>query len=255
MRIEAAQRTRRELQSWRPVRQVVELGSLASEHMTQCAKTKIQSGWFLIAVISFVSALVLPYLEGRSNSLWMIPPMLPATVLPFLLLFVSSVALAWCWIRSILAKHDSFAVGVMLSLAVVLFVSSIILRPSYLFQRGFCHYAKTVLTADEWRSISRVAQGCLGPEGRLPGPDKNLFDEKEHRALWSNLCRSTQIQKLDPSLMIFVRPEETEIVWGGALAGHRGVIVFTSKSGNDHQGRLSQAMFIAHDIATIVSAD
>ena len=223
--------------------------------MTQCAKTRGPAIWVFIAFVSFVSALVIPYLEGRSNSLWVIPPMLPASALPFLTLFVSSVALAWCWIRSVLAKRDAVAVGVMLSLALVLFGTSILLRPSYLFHRGFHQYAKTILTAEEWRSISRVAQEHLGPEGRLPGPHKNLWDEKMHRASWSDLCAGTQIQKLDPSLMIFVRPEETEVVWGGALAGHRGVIIFTRKGGDDQRGRLSQTMFIADDIATFVSAD
>ncbi len=216
---------------------------------------RIPAVWFILAFVSFASGLVIPYLEGRSNSLWVVPPMLPASALPFLLLFVSSVALAWCWIRSLLAKRDAVAVSVMLSLAVVLFGTSIHLRPSYLFHRGFRHYAKTVLTADEWRSISRLAQERLGPEGRLPGPDKSLWDEKEHRAFWSGLCGATQIQKLDPSLMIFVRPEETEVVWGGALAGYRGVIIFTGKSGDEQRGSLSQTMFIADDIATFVGAD
>jgi hypothetical protein len=224
--------------------------------MTQCAKTRMPAVWIFIALISFVSSLVIPYLEGRSNSLWVVPPMLPGGALPFLLLFVSSVALAWCWIRSVLAKRDAVAVGVMLLIAVVLFGTSIITLHSFnIFHRGFRRYAETVLTADEWRSISRVAQERLQPEGELPGPRKNLWDEKEHRALWSDLCGATQIQKLDPSLMIFVRPEETEVVWGGALTGHRGVIIFTGKGGNDQHGRLSQSMFITDDITTFISGD
>ena len=223
--------------------------------MIQSAKTRIPSVWISIAFISFLSGLVIPYLEGRSNSFWVMPLMLPASLFPFVLLFVSSAALAWCWIRSVLAKRDVIAVGVMFSLSVVLFGTSIKLRPSYLFHCGFHHYAKTILTTDEWRSISRVAQERLGPEGKLPGPEKNLWDEKEHRALWSELCGATAIQKLDPSLMIFVHPEETEIVWGGALVGHRGVIVFTSTRGHDERGQTTQAKFIADDIATFVSAD
>jgi hypothetical protein len=181
--------------------------------------------------------------------------MLPASLFPFVVLFVSSAALAWCWIRSVLAKRDVIAVGVMFSLSVVLFGTSIKLRPSYLFHCGFHHYAKTILTTDEWRRISRVAQERLGPEGKLPGPEKNLWDEKEHRASWSGLCDATAIQKLDPSLMIFVRPEETEIVWGGALVGHRGVIIFSNKRADEHQSQMPQAKFIADDIATFVSAD
>jgi hypothetical protein len=55
--------------------------------------------------------------------------------------------------------------------------------------------------------------------------------------------------------MIFVRPEETEVVWGGALAGHRGVIIFTNRRGKIQHGQLSQTIFIEDDIATFVSAD
>lgn len=193
----------------------------------------------------------MPYLEGLSNSLWVVPPMLPASIVPFLALFVSSIALAWCCIRSLLTNRSLLAVSVMLALAVVMFGTSIILRQSYLFHRGFRNYAKTVLTADEWRSISRLAQERLGPEGKLPGPDKNLWDEKEDRALWSDLCAATQIRKLDPSLMICVRPEKTEVVWGGALTGHRGIIIFTGKDGAEQRGGLS----IADDITTFISAD
>ena len=222
--------------------------------MIQSAKTQIPFIWISVAFISFLSGLLIPYLEGRSNSFWVMPLMLPASLFPFVLLFVSSVALAWCWIRSVLAKRDVIAVGVMFSLSVVLFATSIILRPSDLFHCGFRHYAKTILTADEWRSISQVAQERLGPEGQLPGPEKNLWEEKEHRALWSDICGGTKIQKLDPSLVIFVRPEETEIVWGGALVGHRGVVIFTRKGGDDHGAGLSHTIFIADDIATFVSA-
>ena len=99
-----------------------------------------------------------------------------------------------------------------------------------------------------------MAQERLGPEGQLPGPEKNLWEEKEHRALWSDICGGTKIQKLDPSLVIFVRPEETEVVWGGALVGHRGVVIFTRKGGDDHGAGLSRTIFIADDIATFVSA-
>jgi hypothetical protein len=211
--------------------------------------------WICISVASFISALVIPYMEGRSNEWWTVPPFLPVDIFPFIALFVCSIALLLFWIRSFSIKRDSASLGMMFLLGVLLLGINIVLRSPYLFQRGFSRYAETVMTADEWRNISRHAQERLQPEGQLPGPDKNLWDEKEHRALWTELCSATSIQKLDPSLMIFVRPEETVIEWGGALEGHRGVIIFTDKRENDHRSSFSQDTFIAHDIAVYISPD
>jgi len=209
------------------------------------AEMKSSFIWTFIALVSFASGLVVPYVEGCSNSLWF-----PGDLLPLLLLFVSCIVLLSGWIRSIVSKRHVVATGLMLLISLLFFCASFMLRPADLFHLGFNHYAKTVLTSDEWRSISRFAQDHLKPEGQLPGPNKNLWNEKEHRALWSELTAATQIQKLDPSLMIFVRPGETEIVWGGALAGHRSIIIFTHKG--DQSPRVS---FIADDIATYISAD
>lgn len=223
--------------------------------MTKFAEMKGRVIWTFVALVSFASGLLMPYFEGRSNSWWAIPPLLPADLLPLLLLFVACVILLSSCVRSVVSKRHTVVTAWMFFICLMLFVVRLAVRPADLFHRGFHHYAKTVLTADEWRSISRLAQERLGPEGRLPGPDKNLWDEKEHRALWSDLCGATQIQRLDPSLMIFVRPKETEVVWGGALAGHRGVIILTGKGGDEQRGRLSQTMFVADDITTFVSAD
>jgi hypothetical protein len=215
---------------------------------------KNPASWFIAALLSFTAMLVIPYVEGRFNSLWSFPPMLPAVTLPFALLFGSTAALLRGWIRSLRAKRNSIALGAMSFISATLLIGSIV-PGSEFFHRGFTDYSRTVLTVDEWRTIARVAQQRLGPEGKLPGPDKNLWDEEQHRGLWSDIVSATQIQRLDPSLMIFVRPETTEIVWGGALAGHRGVIIFTGKGGEARRSKLPPTAFIAEDIATIVGAD
>jgi hypothetical protein len=219
--------------------------------MIQYAKARIPTVWFVLALISFVAGLAIRYWESRSNSIWMGPSGFPATLFPILLLLVSSIALGWCWLWSVLKKRDAGAVGGMFLLTIGLFVTSFALRPD-----GFPQYVRTVLTGEEWRSLARLAQARLGPEGRLPGPDKNLWEEEKHRALWSEFCGATQIQKLDPSLMIFVRPDETEVVWGGALTGHRAVIIFNNGKKRDVPlGRHTTYTFIADDIMTVVGPD
>jgi hypothetical protein len=206
--------------------------------------------WTLIALISFASYVVIPYWEGLSNSWWSLPPMLPADLLPFLLLFVAGLVLLRHWARALYFKRHVLAVTGMFFVSLLLFGLGFAVRPAALFQRGFSQYAKRVLTADEWRAISRLAQEQIQPGGSLPGPHKTLWEETEHRALWSRFTATTQIQKLDPTLVIWVSPESTNIEWGGALTGHRSVTVFTHKG-----GQLPDATFIAEDIATWVTAD
>jgi hypothetical protein len=223
--------------------------------MTTFAEMKGRVLWTFGALLSFASGLLMPYCEGRSNSWWAIPPLPPADLLPVLVLFVACAVLLSSCVRSVLSRRRVVTTAWLFCICLTLLVVRLGVRPADLFHRGFHHYAKSVLTADEWRSISRVAQERLRPEGRLPGPRKNLWDEKEHRALWVDLCGTTQIQKLDPSLMILVRAQETEIVWGGALTGHRGVVIFTGSPAEDQRSRWSATLFITDDIATFVSAD
>src|SRR5260221_14413862 len=107
--------------------------------------------WTIIALVSFVSKVVMPYFEGCSNSWWVIPPMLPADLLPLLLLFVSCIVLLSRWIKSVVSKRHAVATALMFLVSLLLLSSSFILRSADLFKRGFYRYAVTVLTADEWR--------------------------------------------------------------------------------------------------------
>lgn len=211
--------------------------------------------WACIALISFVARMLLPYLEGRSNSWWVIPPIIPADLPVGLFLFLSCIVLLGYWLQSRITKRHTRLTAAIFFISLLLLGSSFIIYPAKIFHYGFHSYAKSVLTADEWRSISQFAQEHMQPGARLPGPDKPLWNETEHRALWSGLCAATPIQKLDPSLMIFVSADETEIVWGSPLTGHRAVIIYSNKSGDNHRSKRPQYMFVADDIATGVSAD
>lgn len=210
--------------------------------------------WTVIAVVSFVSYVWMPYWEGRSNSWWAIPPLLPADSLPLLLLLVACIALLNRCVRSLYFKRRSVATTGMCLIGLLLFYLCFLIRSADTFHRGFSDYARTVLTAEEWRGIARLAQEQLKPQGSISGPGKNLWNEAD-RALWTKFTAGTRIQKLDPRLMIFVSPKSTTIEWGGALTGHRAVIIFTHKNGQLPPNIFGAGTFIAGDIATYISAE
>jgi hypothetical protein len=230
--------------------------SKTSKRTSASSQVGIRVIWTVFAIISFILALVMPYCEGRTNSLWIVPPtIIPADILPMFWLFLSCIVLFVLCIRSLLARRHVMITSLMFLVSLLFFCSWFKVRPADIFQRGFNNYAKNVLTAEEWRSIAKFAQTNLPPEGMLPGPRKNLWDVKENGPLWSALCAVTQIQKLDPSLTIYAHTGQTEIVWGGTLVGHRGVIVFASKADAAQDPSNYQTSFIADDIVTFISSD
>lgn len=137
----------------------------------------------IVVIIAFGLRFSMPYLEGRTNSWWAIPPMLPADLLPLLLMFFSSFVLFLNWIGTLTGKRPALAAASLFFFSLLLLSVGFAVRTRDLFHRGFFQYANHVLTADEWRSISQFAQAHLQPEGQLPGPRKNLWEESEHRKL------------------------------------------------------------------------
>jgi len=85
-------------------------------------------------------------------------------------------------------------------------------------------------------------------------PDEDKLSLQEIAAFREGLEAATPIRKLSPFPRIFVDPDRTSIYWGGALTGHRSVVVFTHKGGplsRDEPG----GTVIAEDIVTFISAD
>ena len=223
--------------------------------MRQTVKRFSPLKWSWVAILSFILVMLLPYLEGRCNDVWPSPPMLPSNLLPLLSLLVSCLVLFAGALRAFRDNRDSAVNCGMFVLSALLLATAIRLRPADRYHLGFTNYAQAVLTPDEWRLLSRVAQENLGPEGRLPGPGKNLWDERQHRSKWVALCAATQIKKLSPDLMVFVHPDSTAFAWGGALTGHRGLIVYRGRD-PEAQRRGSRGLtFIAEDIAAFTSSD
>jgi hypothetical protein len=207
--------------------------------------------WVVVVLIAFGLRFAMPYLEGRSNSWWAIPPMFPADWVPLLLMVVGAILLLSNWIRAVKAKQPAFIRGGSLLVSLLILGYSFTVRTAALFHLGFTHYANRVLTAEEWREISRFAQEHLQPGEQLPGPGKNLWVEREHRKLWSALNAATQVGKLDRSLVVFVQSGSTEILWGGALVGHWGVVISTSKDSKAPLRSYSTRSWLADDIATV----
>jgi hypothetical protein len=205
--------------------------------------------WTLAAFLSFVAGVSMPYFEGRSNSIWAIPPMLPAGILPLLLHLIACIALLGRAVRSLRSKQHRLATFGLCFASIFLFVLFLKIPHRKLYQRGFSEYAKIAMTSDEWRNLSRFAQGRLKEGEPLWGPGKSLGTETD-KALWSEFVAATEIRKLPSSLMIFVTPDETTIEWGGALVGHRYVRIFTHPS-----EPLPELTYIADDIAVGLEED
>ena len=223
--------------------------------MRQTVKRFSPLNWFWVAVLSFILLMLLPYAEGRCNDVWAIPPILPLSLLPLLSLLVSCLVI---FVGALRAFRDNRDVAVncdMFVLSALLLVPAIRWRWADRFHLGFTSYAQAVLTPDEWRLLSREAQEILGPEGRLPGPEKNLWEERLHRSQWVARCAATQIKRLSPDLMVFVHPDSTEFAWGGALIGHRGLIVYRGRYPEAHPRGSRGLTFIAGDIAAFTSSD
>ncbi|WP_131989817.1 hypothetical protein [Chthoniobacter flavus] len=196
---------------------------------------------------------LIPYLEGRLNTTWIIPPLFPTVSLPWLLLFVACAVLFLHTARSLFSKRHRAAVAFLFFLSLLFLRASWTVHPDRVFRWGFSDYARTVLTADEWREISRMAQENLRPQIPIRFPPYGVGGTAEEQLLWSKFTATTQIQKLDDSFRIVVSPGETCITWGGPLVGHRSIVIFT------HQGdQLREApgdQLIAQDIFTSVSSD
>jgi len=204
-------------------------------------------GWTLVALAACVLSNIMPYLEGRFNSLWAIPILFfPADLLPPLLSLVCCVLLLGSTIRAILIKRYRMAKAFLFLVGLLLLGGSVVLQIE-LCHRGFTQYARTVLTAEEWREIARYAQKHMMPDGERRS-------RAETSAILDELESATPFRKLKHSPMIQVRPEETGFYWGGALTGHRYVVVFNHQDGPARQGEPG-GKFIAEDIATFISGD
>lgn len=205
--------------------------------------------WISIAALSFLMGLVMPYFEGRTNSWWIVPPLLPAELIPVLSLLASFFALFVLLVDAIIFRRHRLPIVSLFVLSFALLVGRIFIIPADIFHRGFHSFAQHTLTDEEWRAIARFAQLHISPEcgfWRWRDNDPSLLTE---------FCASTNIEKLGSRFAIFVHPTYTEITWGSALTGHRSVVVFTGTDTSFPKRNNPMPLFLANDIATYVDSD
>jgi len=168
------------------------------------------------------------YIGGRQGdplSVWLFP----AEMFPILVAFLSVFILVILFFVALGRGREQCAVSLLSGCAMLFFISMFAFPPREVFQMGFRARIQSTITPDELRQIGIVVQSMLPEDGRLPGPQKNLWDEKEHGAQWQRLLKTTQIGKLDPWMVIVKSSDKVNLTWGGALAGHWGVVIETGQ--------------------------
>lgn len=196
------------------------------------------------------------YCEGRANATWMVPPLLPAGVVPIFILFLSTAVLFFCIAGSLRTKGEIIAASLTFLLSLMLFAVSLTINYPRLYLHGFRNYAKTILTTDQWRTISRVAHTHITPGDSLREPDDMDQDENQ-RSRWAEFTNETQIQKLGPYVTIYVPdPQTTEIESGSSFFGCRGVVIYsdTNNISPPKDSIDGSPLFFAPDIATFTVA-
>lgn len=220
--------------------------------------TRLLRLFFLsVSFLSLISVAVMEYFEGRANATWIVPPLLPAAVVPIFILFLSTVVLFFCMVGSLLARGKVAAASLMFLVSVTLFAVSLAINYPRLYLHGFTHYAKTILTTEEWRNISRVAHAHIAPGDSLREPDPDGVDQDESQlAHWGVITNETQIQKLGPYVTIYVPdPQTTEIESGSSFFGCRGVVIYsnTNNMSPPEDSVDGPPLFFAPDIATFTA--
>lgn len=226
--------------------------------MKKFTEVRKEIAWAVVALVCFGLGLLLPYVEGRRNDWMVIPLPFPAGALPIFFLLTACVVLASNWIRSISARRQVVLKGLLFSIGLLCLVADFRVPHAVFFLRGFSQYVRTIMTADEWRSIARFAQEHLKPGTTFHAPLKlipaNETEAAQQRELWPAIKAATPIGRLHPVLTMFLDSDKTVIEWGGALVGHRGVIVFTHQGGQLPPG-VFRAQYVTDDIATYITAD
>jgi hypothetical protein len=211
----------------------------------------LRSFFLSVSVFAFISVIVMPYCEGRANATWIVPPLLPAEVVPISVLFLSTAMLFFCMVGSFRVWGKVVAASLTFSVSFALFAVSFTINYPRLYLHGFKHYADTILTTEQWRNISGVAHAHIMPGDSLREPDE--VDQDVHqRARWAEITNETQIQKLGPYVMIYVPdPQTAEIESGSSFFGCRGIVIYadTNNMSPPEDSADGPPLFIAPDIA------
>jgi hypothetical protein len=191
-----------------------------------------------VALMTFLSYAI-RYIGGRRGEPLAVG-IFPAEYFTFLFSLFCLIALIIILISAYRKGRSTHRSFILFALACIFFAAVFTLSPEDIFLAGFRQKIKATVSPDELREIARVCHDELPINKSLPGPQKwSLWNEKEHRAQWNILVRSTSLGKLDPSMTIFNHSDSVSIAWGGALVGHWGLAIQTDgklKAGDFAEG-------------------
>jgi hypothetical protein len=176
--------------------------------------------------VATVSFFVMEYIDGRYRILLFFIGPLPAKIVPGLIIFFSSILLAALCIVTLAQGKNRRLAFTMLVLSCLFLAPGFVITPPKVFQIGFRQRILATVSPTELREIAHVCSTTISLDGRLPGPGNwSPADEPEYRETWNVLTSRTSLGKLDAPTVIFNHANSVEIAWGGALAGHWGVII------------------------------
>ena len=147
----------------------------------------------------------------------------PAQIVPFLIRLIALVGLITCLISAMLGKSAKRVPAICLVIAIACFACDWLSSPTRFFKAGFRVRIRRTISADELRTIARVARTEIPMgnvsfrpgEGILPSPGKgSLWNEAEHRKIWDAIVNQTAIGKLDPGLVVLVSSNDVVLSWG-----------------------------------------
>lgn len=188
---------------------------------------------------------LISYIGGRQG--WpLIVGALPAQFIPVIIQLLCLVALVSFFVKAVRRKTAITTMMVGLIIGVVFMIGGCGVKPATPFIAGFKERIREDISPAELRTVARVARSQIPVDGYLPSPSKwSLWTEEDHRQSWTVLTNSTVIGKLPPGVVVSVKNKLVELIWGGALPGHWGIVIrdvtrnetVTSREGNDWSQR------------------
>jgi hypothetical protein len=193
---------------------------------------------FIVCMLSAFSIPILSYLEGRFNTVFAIPPMLPAAVVPVLIILICLIIFLFLWQQSFLKRKNRLITSILIGVSILTLFLSYKIMSLPLCGFGLRDYAKNIMSPQDWHILAQQSKEIIGVGSTYYGPQKIIFEKEKHQAKWEQLVSTTKIGKLDAHTMIFVTPVSVEFCWGGALVGHRYIIVYYNENSPLGSGEL-----------------
>jgi energy-coupling factor transporter transmembrane protein EcfT len=203
----------------------------------------------LIIGLLSLSKYGISYIGGRLNNPWVLFGIIVVFFLILVFLIALIVTLIVVLVSAKRKKAKLSYLFLILFLGIILSSFIFILNTDSVFQSGLRHRILNSVSADDLRLIAQTAKEIIPVNEQIPGPEKkSLWIEEEHRAKWEYLTEKTSINKLDPWFVVYVYENSVDIIWGGALMKHWGIVIYDNLDQRDIENT-----DIAEDIGTFIA--